>query len=39
VVARTSEVDGPREGEAVFIDAEPRHRQHFDPVSGKRVES
>ena len=36
VVARTSDVDGPREGEAVFIDAEPRHRHHFDPVTGKR---
>ena len=39
VVARTSEVDGPREGEAVFIDAEPRHRQHFDVETGKRVEA
>ena len=37
VVARMSEVDGPREGEAVFIDAEPRHRQHFDVAIGKRV--
>ena len=35
VVARTSEVDGPREGEAVFIDAEPR--RHFD-VPRQRVE-
>jgi ABC-type sugar transport system ATPase subunit len=39
VVARTNDVDGPREGEAVFIDAEPRHRHHFDPVTGKRQET
>jgi multiple sugar transport system ATP-binding protein len=39
VVARTNDVNGPREGEAVFIDAEPRHRHHFDPVTGKRQES
>jgi multiple sugar transport system ATP-binding protein len=38
VVARTYDVDGPREGEAVFINAEARHRHHFDPVSGKRQE-
>ena len=38
VVARTSSLDGPREGEAVFIGAEPRHRLHFDPVTGKRLE-
>jgi multiple sugar transport system ATP-binding protein len=39
VVARTNDVNGPREGEAVFIDAEPRHRHHFDPVTGKRQET
>jgi multiple sugar transport system ATP-binding protein len=39
VVARTNDVNGPREGEAVFIDAESRHRHHFDPVTGKRQET
>jgi multiple sugar transport system ATP-binding protein len=40
VVARVSgEMNGPREGEAVFIDAEERHRHRFDPASGKRQES
>jgi multiple sugar transport system ATP-binding protein len=38
VVARTTDVNGPREGEAVFIDADPSHRQRFDPVTGKRQE-
>jgi multiple sugar transport system ATP-binding protein len=39
VVARIqAEANGAREGEAVFIDAEERHRHRFDPVSGKRLE-
>jgi multiple sugar transport system ATP-binding protein len=38
VVARTDDTEGPREGEAVFISAEERHRHRFDPASGKRLE-
>jgi multiple sugar transport system ATP-binding protein len=40
VVARVEgEHDAPREGDAVFIDADERHRHRFDPVNGKRQES
>ena len=39
VVARvTAETSSAREGDAVFVDAEDRHRHRFDAATGKRLE-